>query len=154
MVLGLWLIGLVTRFRELIHGGNAARRAMRPVLRSLGIPRSMFVATSGDAGYGLDNDRPWYTVHLLVRRSPELEEMVVSTARDVGYQLDVDRRHGATRSRHDPTSSNLVAERDGRTLSVTISRDGSRSGLSTPPAGYAFVTLTLSLPSVYAWRRG
>lgn len=143
MFLGFLLIGLLTRCREIIHGGNAARRAMRPILRSLGTPRQMVVARSGDAGYGLDNSNPWYTVHLLFGLAPDLDEVVTAAAREAGYQLDVDSRYAPDRD--DARSRCLVAERDGRTLTVTITRAGPTEA-GTPPAGYAFVALTLSLP--------
>jgi hypothetical protein len=159
MFLGLLLLGLVTRFRELIHGGNAARRAMRPFIDQLGVTHPTFLAQNGDAGYGLDNSNPWYDLHLIVDHTPELEKTVRSVARDIGFHLDVDRRPYF--ERFSPTSSHLIAERDGRTLTVGITRDspeaihaygptiGAYGQWVTPPVGKAILSLSLSLPSVY-----
>lgn len=163
MFLGFLLLGLVARFRELIHGGNAARKAMRPLIDRLGATHPTFLAQNGDAGYGLDNSNPWYDLHLIVDRTPELEETVRSVGRDIGFHLDVDRRPHF--ERFSPTSSHLIAERDGGTLTVGITRDGPEAINAygptigaygqrvTPPAGKAILSLSLSLPSVYVKKR-
>jgi hypothetical protein len=151
-VIGVFLIGLITRFRELIHGGNAAKRAMRPLIDGLGAIRPKFVAQNGDAGYCLDNTTPWYEIYLTVDLTPDPEETVRSAARDAGYRLETHQQ-----DQLNPTWSHLAGERDGRTLTVTIARDDSVSvrgygyditygtRISTPP-GRAIVSLSLSLP--------
>jgi hypothetical protein len=107
--------------------GNAARKALRPVLDRLWPLHPRFLADDGDSG------TPWYEMYVVVDSTPDLEETIRSVAREAGYLLD----------------AGLVTTQDGRTLAVTIVLDGQlrvAGATVSTPAGRAIVVLRLSLP--------
>lgn len=151
-----------------LFGGNAARRALRPISRRLRPLHRRRLAHNGDAGRSISNDHPWYEVYWIVDFTAYLDDMVISVARDAGYDLRVDderirslSQQGALQhlkpEHFNPTSTYLAAKDVCRELSVTITRDGEipvygrgsarayGAKRSPSPGRTAIVTLSLSL---------
>jgi hypothetical protein len=105
------------------------------------------VCDNGDAGTGIDNDVPWYTVYLVVDRTPDLDRTMMDAAGKAGLHLEPDptraRRaaeaaasYSAGRPRRgpdapvlepveaDPSTSFLTATDNGRNLKVAMARTG------------------------------
>jgi hypothetical protein len=149
-----FLLDLVLRLPGLFRG-NAARRALRRIVRRLASADPRFLAHSGDSGRGIDNTTPWYHRYLTADLTPDLEEIVTSAARDAGYELHTEQE----RRQVNPTSSYLVGKNRGRTLTARITRDGevaiyaSGQGITWgqkhgPPAGKAILSLHMSLSPI------
>ncbi|MEO6091190.1 MAG: hypothetical protein ABIQ18_49625 [Umezawaea sp.] len=165
------MVDVLSRSRGLFRG-NAARRALRPIVRRLAPTNPKRLARNGDSGRGIGNTTPWYHLYLTVDLTPDLEEIVTSAARNAGYELrahqelinDMANPHGPSghnRTLHgqfDSTSSYLIDNRHDRTLSARIIRDGETMLFGygqnvtlgqqrRPPTGKAIVSLNLSLPN-------
>lgn len=166
------MVDLLSRSRGLF-GGNAARRALQPIIRRLAPTRPQRLARNGDSGRGIGNTTPWYHLYLTVDLTPDLEEIVTSAARTAGYDLHVNQElingmlglpcpggeNSTFRGQFNETSSYLIANKRDRTLSARITRDGetmlfgygqnvTMGQQRRPPAGKAIVSLNLSLPRI------
>lgn len=162
------MVDLLSRSRGLFRG-NAARRALRPIVRRLAPTRPKRLAQNGDSGRGIGNTTPWYHLYLTVDLTPNLEEIVTSAARNAGYELHVNQElingmlglpgpggeNRTFRGQFNATSSYLIGNSRDRTLSARIIRDGetmlfgygqnvTMGQQRRPPAGKAIVSLNLS----------
>jgi hypothetical protein len=100
------------------------------------------ICDNGDAGVGIDNDVPWYTVYIFLDQTPDLDQFVIVASGKAGFQLEIDqelvdaykrgivnRRHagdptGVPGVRFDPTTSFLVAIAADRQVRATLIRRG------------------------------
>jgi hypothetical protein len=129
---------------------NPAERVAATILAVLAPVHPRVVCDNGDGGTGIDNDVPWFTVYLVVDRTPDLDRTVTDAAAKAGLRLEPDltrttraaqaaASHSAGSPRRGPdapvlepvpavpSTSFLAADGSGRKLDVAVARTGQMS---------------------------
>lgn len=70
--------------------GNAAQKELTPIYEQVESIGGKKLCDNGDAGYGIDNTRPWYEAYYSVSDLPDLTSKVKEFAKNEGFDLHED----------------------------------------------------------------
>jgi hypothetical protein len=69
---------------------NQAKPVVDTIVAALAPVHPRVVCDNGDAGTGIDNDVPWFTLYLVLDRTPDLDQTVMDAAGKTGFRLEPD----------------------------------------------------------------
>jgi hypothetical protein len=150
------LIATIAAFAFLFLGAfhvNEAQRGFQPIddtLRSQGIHQ---VCHSGDAGYGPDNDAPWYQASYDVRGTAGVKSIAAMASDRAGFTLEVLNTPEDDPSEEFP-SSTFQSSSGGRLLSVTVVADAAMNPDCGSGYRHAAGSSVLSFDLEYPSRQG